>query len=177
MLRGKTAIETEFRLPLVSPRLVSIVVLHGFLDLAHPKSLVAYAGLLLPKRPPYSARDSVVFAVASLLHFAQDVSVQESVSLHVCIVGLYALMDARAAVALVLAHFHLIHLPRLWLQAFDEPRPTEACLLALGLIVSLVAPRRVCATCLGANLDEGTFVLSWRLQRLVACHVAASFLR
>lgn len=177
MWRGRTGIETEFRLPLVSPRLMAIVVLHGFLDLAHPESLVAYAAALLPNRPPHSVRDSVAFGVASVLHFAHDASVLESVALHVLIVMSYWLVGARVAVVLVLAHFHLVHLPRLWFQAFEEPRPAEMLLLIAGLFVSLVAPKRVCATFLHADLDDGVFVLSWPLQRLVACHVVASLIR
>lgn len=170
-------IATELRLPLLSPRLMALVVLHGFLDLAHPESLVAYAAALLPNRPQYSERDSVAFGVASVLHFAHDSSLLESVGLHVVIVVLYWLVDVRVAVALVLLHFHLVHLPRLWFQAFEEQRQAEMLLLIAGLLVALIAPKRVCATFLGADMDEGLFVLSWPLQRLVACHVCASLIR
>jgi len=167
----------EFPLPLVSPRLMAIVVLHGFLDLAHPKTLIAYAGAVMPNRPRHSPGDSIAFGIASVMHFAHDNSWIESVALHGLIVGTYVLVSARAAVSLMLLHFHLVHIPRLWFQAFEEPRPVEALLLVVGLLVAVASPRRVCETFLNADMDEGVFVLSWPLQRIVACHVAASVIR
>lgn len=177
MWPGKLDINMQMELPLVSPRLMAIVVLHGFLDLAHPESLVAYAGALLPTRPASSARDSVAFGIGSVLHFANDASLFESVLLHVLIVVCYWLVSARAAVVLVLAHFHLVHLPRLWFQAFEEQCVAEMLLLIAGLLLSVAVPRRICATFLDADTDKGVFVFSWSLQRLVACHVVASIIR
>lgn len=167
----------EFTLPLVSPRLMSVVILHGFLDFAHPMSLVAYAGAVLPTGPTPGPHDSFLFGMASVFHFASDNTMLESVGLHACILLAYRFVNAHVAVCIVLAHFHLVHLPRLWFQAFEEPRPVEALLLVGGLLVSLATPRRVCATFLKADTDEGVFVFSWLLQRFVACHVVASVIR
>lgn len=173
--KRRLKIDTQFVLPVVSPTLMAIVVLHGFIDLAHPTSLLAYTAALT-SRPTYSGWDSVVFGFASVVHFSEDSGFFESILLHLLILVLHAFLSSRAAVVLVLAHFHLVHLPRLWFEAFEEEKHAQALLLVAGLVVSIVVPRRVCASFLRAD-EGGVFVLSWQLQRFVALHVVASFLR
>lgn len=167
----------EFVLPLVSPRLMAIVVLHGVLDLAHPVSLLAYAGALLPNRPPPTVLDTLAFAVASVLHFGSDSNMTESVALHGLIVATYAVAGGWWAVAFLFLNFFLVHLPRLWLRAFEETRQLEILLLIAGLAVALAFPKRVCRTALRADDEEGTFRFSFELQRLVTCHVLAEHIR
>lgn len=169
----------EFDLPLVSPRLMSIVVLHGFLDVAHPTTLLAYVPAVLPNRPASSWRDSFAFGCASLIHFGYDVHMWESLALHACVLLAYRLLsdEGTVAVIIVLAHFFLVHIPRLWVRAFEEPRPLEALLLVSGLLVSLFLPESICRAFLDADMDRGRFRLSLGLQRLIACHVLASLIR
>jgi len=167
----------EFELPLLSPRLMAVVVLHGILDLAHPFSLLAYAGALLPNRPPPSVADTLAFAVASVLHFGADNQMAESLGLHALIVVVYACAGGRWAVALLFLNFFLVHIPKLWLRAFEETRQLEILLLISGLAVALAAPKRVCRLALRADTDEGTFRLSFELQRLITCHVLADHIR
>ena len=168
-------------LPIVAPRLMALVALHGLVDAAHPWSLVAYAPLLLPAAA-HAWVDALGFFIASVLHFADDCGMGESALLHAVLVGLHGSGRTRAAVQLVLAHFALVHLPRLWMRALgaeqeeEEARPAETLVLMAGAAAGIAAPRRICTTLLGASKHD-TFVLSWWLQRAIVCHVCASLLQ
>lgn len=167
----------ELRLPLLSLRVAAVVALHGVVDLAYPATLFAYAGVLLPSRPEFSTHDSLLFAVASVIHFARDSSMTESFLLHMLLVVTARFVSVHWAMMLMYAHFLLVHLPKLWFQAFEEPRPVEAVLLVMAFLAALLFPERVCRTALNADLEYRSFVLSFRLQRVVVCHVVANLLR
>ena len=168
---------SELRLPLLSPRVAAVVALHGVVDFAHPKTLFTYAAVLLPTRPAFSTHDSLLFAAASVIHFARDSSFSESLLLHTLLVVMARFVSVRWAMAIMYANFLLVHIPKLWFQAFEEPRPGEAVLLVLAFLAAMVFPRTVCRTALDADLEDGSFLLSFRLQRIVVCHVVANLLR
>ena len=167
----------ELRLPLLSLRVAAVVALHGVVDLAYPATLFAYAGVLLPSRPEFSTHDSLLFAVASVIHFARDSSMTESLLLHLLLVVTARFLSVRWAMMLMYAHFLLVHLPKIWFQAFEEPRPVEAVLLVVAFLTAILFPGTVCRTALDADLETQSFVLSFRLQRVVVCHVVANILR
>jgi hypothetical protein len=167
----------ELRLPLLSLRVAATIALHGVVDLAYPATLFAYAGVLLPSRPAFSTHDSLLFAVASVIHFARDSSMTESLLLHILLVVMARFVNVRWAMMLMYAHFLLVHLPKLWFQAFEEPRPIEAVLLVVAFLGAILFPGTVCKTALDADLEDRSFVLSYRLQRVVVCHVVAKILR
>lgn len=148
------------------------IALHGLVDLAQIKKVCVYVALLLPIR--YTKVDKLCFAIASVLHFAQDANLAQSLTMHALLFGLHVRGRTNAAVRALVGYFLFDHIPRLFIRAIDEQRNAELAILSASVLIALLAPERVCRSALGA--PSGAFVLSPRLQRVITCHAVANLL-
>lgn len=155
---------------------MALVALHGSVDLLRIERVAVYAFVIL--QIPYSVYDSIAFAVASIAHFALDSSLLESLALHIVLLTLHLMRCTDIAVRVLLVHFMVIHIPHLVILAWEADATSELCILTCAAIVAFLRPWWVCRRTLDAReeKDGDGFRLSWKLQRLIVCHVLASVL-
>lgn len=130
--------------------------MHGVVDFANPGALLAYPlCLAMPRRLVAPA-----FVAGSLYHFANDIGPWASLLLHAALAGL----PPRVAMVLLDVFFLFVHLPLLACRV--RTRPLAAKLLALGVLLGVVASRRVCLFL----MRGGDVVLSPLCMRVVVAH-------
>lgn len=150
-------------LPLLGPACA-----HGLADVRFRlDTLATYALLAAPVPEPASL---CAFAIASVVHFADDVGWTTSFALH-GVLGLMALRGMlESAVVLLLLYMNLVHFPALLHRiAVDERRRSAAWQVALVCgIAAVLVPSLFHAT---THDEVLIFTLTPAMQRLVALHV------
>ena len=147
----------HFAIPVHRPLLLSIAAAHGVTDVARPPSqLIVYAMALLPL-PGWLT--SGAFGIASVMHFASDMGGAMSLLMHATWAAL-ARYHWALAFESALWYICAVHIPML----FQRASLTVRTVLLIGTLVAIVHGPNVL-------VENGTFHLSHRLQRIVACHV------
>lgn len=151
--------------PALAPAAIA-VGMHGLSDaLTHRAAVPAYL-LAVPTWPHTTA----LFTLASVLHFAEDVGMRNSLVLHACIVGT-ATFSVPFSVAITLLYMCTVHVP----SHFQRVTPLAGServnlLVAASLVASLV-------TCVLVARTGLTLVVTDSVQRVVCVHIAIHLAR
>mgnify|MGYP006075509079 CR=1 FL=1 len=149
----------RFARPL-STRLTGAIALHGLTDLVNVEALVAYPlALALPDRLANPA-----FAVASVVHFSQDVGAVASVLLH----ALLYFAPSNWSMVVLDVYFATIHIPLLFCRLDLKSR----LLLCFVLVVGGVAHTSVCRWLM--LLRRGVLVLGPAQLKVIVAHCLAT---
>lgn len=163
---------------------------HGMTDVAAPSQLYPYTALVLPL-PGWLT--TMLFSVASIVHFASDLGLALSLALHVCLTAL-ATHNRDGSFFLMSLYFCFIHTPLHYLRLLNEgSRGVIAVVAALaitsGMVVISAVPSwstRVSRllpadarllTPFGDGNEGGAIQITHLMQRLVFAHVFVEILR
>ena len=119
---------------------------------------------------------NVLFLLASIAHFANDVTVFGSIALHAALVTTAVVMSREIAVDALLVYMMCIHLPSHFLRLYDE-KEFNAMAFAAVVMAGMSASALLCpAVFLSSSTgddDEGRIVFSFTQieQAIVFAHV------
>lgn len=156
----------RFAIPCSNQLQLSIAAAHGFSDAARPPVQLLVYGLALlpiPGRVVTSA-----FAAASVTHFAADIGIVGSTTLHAAVLGI-AHNSYDRAMKLMLAYMTFLHVPLLAVKLVLLGRTNALACLLYGILIC----GRLGLPFVGDNRE---YHFGHRQQKLVICHVLLSFL-
>jgi len=113
---------------------------------------------------------NVLFLIASIAHFANDVTVFGSIALHVALVTAAIAMSREIAVDALLVYMMCIHLPSHFLRLYDE-KEFNAMAFAAVVMAGMSASVLLCPAVFFASSDEGLVSFTKIEQAIVCGHV------
>lgn len=155
----------RFCVPIRSPGLLSAAAAHGMVDFARPsEQLAVYLLALLPVPGRLS---TTAFGLASVVHFASDLTLLGSIVLHCAAAALSVARSPSFGFDLMLRYMSGVHIPLLVVRLIAASKWEALAVLGYATLFASTRVRRV----LG---NDGTYVLCERQQLVVACHVLVS---
>ena len=153
--------EYNFQVQHLRP-LVAFVGAHGATDLATRHWPPIYAVCCFTPVPPKAV--TVLFVLASLVHFAEDGGLDGSIALHSLAGFAWLWLGAQRGLELVLAYLSCVHTPAHYARCWRRRRWGALVMAALATAAALCAVRRVQVVSVGHAL-----------QRLVIAHVCTEW--
>lgn len=154
-------------------RLVSAVALHGLVDLLFPGRLLWYGLVFVPLRGRIL---EVLFLLASVVHFSQDVSAFVGVALVALALVLGYFGSPEASTALISTYLLFFHTPILVYHLAMRGEATSAVFLVLTVLFGLLESDAVLTLARLRSRDGERMELPPVAQRVVICHVLATSL-
>lgn len=155
----------RFTVPVKSPGMFAVAAAHGTVDFARPNEQLAVYLLALLPVPSWAC--TVGFGIASVVHFAGDLSVPGSLALHASLCAASAIRGQAVAFDLVVRYMTAVHIPLLILRLALSARWEALTILGYSTLVAVTRVRALLTDC-------GEYVLTDKHQLLVVAHVALS---